>query len=167
MSWTQPPPDPTSPDLLSNLRQYLINSGLVRSPRDASNPSLPPMWIAPRFGVPAPGQTEGINPVEVGENMVLGLNPLAGIAPARYEGFLRRDHVEIIYRSRTPQPARSLENSIRALINDKRAWMMVNVPVNESLLFADLSPVESNNLGWTFREEYSFGLWGPFTPVGP
>lgn len=166
MSWQAPPPDPTNPNLLGNLRQLLINNGLVRDPRDGTT-TLPPCWISPRFGVPAPGQTDGLKSVEVGPNMVVGLNPRTGIPSARYEGFMRVDHVEVVFRARTAEPIQSLENSIRALVSDKRGWMMVNMPVNESLLFSGLQFLASDNLGFVFREEYSFNIQGPFTPVGP
>lgn len=167
MSFSDPPPDPTNPDLLSNMRQYLINQGIVRDPRDATNPSLPPLWIDTRHGIPAPGQTEGLRDVERSPDAHLELRDATDIAPARYEGFLRNPHVEIVYRTRIPKIAKSLENKIRAAINDKRGWMMENVPVNESLLYRGLQPLGSDNTGFLFSQEYQFSLWGPFTPVGP
>lgn len=164
MSFTNPPPDPTSPDLLTNLRQFLINAGLVRDPRNGSS-SLPPMWVAPRYGTPAPGQTEGLKAQEVGKDIVLAINPGTGIPPARYEGFLRHNVVDIVYRGRIPQPVLSLENQIRAQINDKRAYMLVNVPVNESLLFRDLQFLGSDEIAFNYMQSYQFDLWGPFTQV--
>lgn len=167
MSWQSPPPDPTNPDLLDNLRAYLISQGVVRDPRDGSNPNLPPLWLAPRFGVPSPGSTEGINPVEAHKDAVLGAFDATDIPPTRFEGFLRHAHVELVFRTRTAPMAKSLENSIRAAINDKRGWMMANMPVNESLLYRGFQPVGSDNLGYTYTEEYAFDLWGPFQSVGP
>lgn len=167
MSFSDPPPDPTNPDLLNNLRDYLIGLGLVRDPRDGTNPNLPPMWRFPRFGIPAPGQKEDLRPVEQSTDMHVALNYATDIPPARYEGFLRNQHVEIVYRARIPPLALSLENKIRAALNDKRGWMMGLVPVNESLLFRGLQPVSSDNTGFLFTQEYQFVLWGPFTPVGP
>lgn len=168
MSWTNPPPDPTNPDLLDNLRAYLIGLGLVRDPRDASKQGLlAPLWLEPKFGVYAPGQTEGLNPGESDPNLVLGAFLATDTVPPRYEGFRRINHVELVYRAAKPQMALFLENNIRAAINDKRGWTMGNVPVNESLLFRGLQRIGSDNLGWTFNQEYVFELWGPFTPVGP
>ena len=168
MSWQAPPPDPTNPDLLDNLRVYLIAQGLVRDPRDGTQKGiLPPLWLAPRFGVPAPGQTEGLAASEQDPNLVLGAFPATDTPPPPYEGFRRINHVEIVFRGRTPPAVLSIENKIRAAINDKRGWMMANVPVNESLLFRGLQPIGSDNLGWVFNQEYLFELWGPFTPVGP
>lgn len=166
MSWNTPPPDPTSPDLLDNLRQFLINQGLVRDPRDATQQGvLPPLWIAPRHGCPAPGQTEGLGDNETDQNLVLAINDATDIPPGRYEGFLRHAHVEIVYRGRTSKPVKALENQIRAVINDKRGWTMVNVPVNESLLFRGLQPLGSDSVAYNFVQEYSFDLWGPFTQI--
>lgn len=172
MSFEAPPPDPTAPDLLDNLRQFLINAGLVRDPRDASKQSsLPPMWLAPRHGVPAPGQTEGLNAAEVsplppnGPGIVMAAIPATDIPPARYEGFLRHNVVDLVFRGRTPQPVLSLENKIRAQINDKRAYQLVNVPVNESLLFRGLQPMGADSVAYNYLESYIFDLWGPFTQV--
>lgn len=163
MSWNAPPPDPTSPDLLDNLRQYLINQGVVRAPRVAG--PLPPMWIAPRFGCPAPGQTDGLNaPTEVGNDLVVAIVPTTDIPPARYEGWLRRNHVQFIIRARIAPLALSFENTVRANINDRRGWMMASVPIIESLIFRGLQPLGSDNLGYTFTCEYQFEMEGPYTP---
>jgi hypothetical protein len=166
MSWNAPPPDPTNPDLLDNLRAYLISQGLVRDPRDGSQQGvLPPLWIAPRLGVPAPGQTEGINTVESDAKLVVAINPATDIPPARYEGWLRYNHVQFVFRGRTPQPVLSLENSIRAAINDKRGWTMGNVAVIESLLFRGLQPLGSDPVAFNYECEYSFAIEGPFQPI--
>jgi hypothetical protein len=166
MSWNSPPPDPTNPDLLDNLRQFLISQGLVRDPRDGTQQGrLPPLWIAPRFGVPAPGQTEGLNPVETDANLVVAINPATDVPPARYEGWLRYNHVTFVFRGRTPPPVLSLENSIRAVLNDKRGWMLSNVPVIESLLFRGLTPIGSDQFAFNYECEYSICIEGPFQPI--
>lgn len=163
---TTPPPDPTNPDLLLGLRGYLAVQGLVRDPRDATS-SAAPMWIAPRFGTPAPGQTEGLDPVEIGPTLVISAAKTTGIPPARYENFLRMDGVGFVVRSQTAPLAYSFEQQVRAAINDKRGWTMNGVEVNESLLFRDLQPISSDNLGYTFTMEYQFSLWAPFAVAGP
>jgi hypothetical protein len=162
MSWNAPPPDPTSPDLLENLRAYLATQGVVRSPRTAG--SLPPLWVAPRFGCPAPGQTDGLQTVEVGTDLVAAINPATDIPPARYEGWLRKNHIELIIRARIVPLALSFENAVRANINDRRGWIMGSVPIIESLLFRGLQPLGSDNLGYTFVCEYQFEIEGPYTP---
>lgn len=168
MSWQAPPPDPTNPDLLDNLRAYLIGLGLVRDPRDGSQQNiLPPLWIEPRLGVPAPGQKEGLNPVESDDKLVVAIRQATDTPPSRYEGFLRHNHVEFLYRGRIPKPVLALENQIRAALNDKRGWTMVNVPVNESLMVRGLQPLGSDPIAFNYIQEYEFSLWGPFTPVGP
>lgn len=160
-------PDPTNPDLLENIRSYLISRGLVRDPRDGTNQStLAPLWIDPRHGVPAPAQTEGLKPVEASQvGLVLGIFPATDIPSARYESFLRKNHVRFVYRGRTSQPVLSMSNSVWAALNDKRGWMMDHVEVNESLRFRGLQPIQRDNLGFTYEEEYSFLLWAPFAVV--
>jgi hypothetical protein len=51
--------------------------GIVRKPSVAG--SLPPLWLEPRLGVPAPG--EGNDPTEVGADAVIGAWTSSGIAP--------------------------------------------------------------------------------------
>lgn len=166
MSWDAPPPDPTNPDLLDNIRAYLISQNLVRDPRDGTKQGvLPPMWIMPRFGCPAPGQTESIGEIESDPNLVAAINQQPDIPPARYEGWLRRNHVSFVFRSRNPPPALALENQIRAVLNDKRGWMMVNVPVNESLIVRGLQPMGADQIAFNFECEYEFSLAGPFQPI--
>jgi hypothetical protein len=160
-----PPPDPTNPDLMLNIRDYLIYQGLVRLPEDGTHPSLPPMWIEPRYGVPAPEEkTEGGADVEVGQGMVTALYWATGIPSKPYESFIRNDCVDFIIRSDTPQPAIAFENNVRIAINDRRGWMMANISVDESLLFRAMSKVSSDEQGWVFSFEYLFTLWGTYSP---
>lgn len=167
-----PPPDPTNPDLLLNLRAYLMSQSMVRDPRDATTQAtLPPMFLAPRMGTPAPGETEGLAPVEVcplppnGPGLVVSAAKATGIPAAAYEGFIRRDGVELVVRSKDAQPAYYFENQVRGAINDKRGWNMAGLPVIESLLFRDLQPVAQDNIAFTFTLEYLFTLWAPFASV--
>lgn len=161
-----PAPDPTDPDLLEGVSLYLISQGIVRDPSDNSN-TLPPLWIEPRNGTPAPGESEGLNPVEVGNDLVVSINRATGIPSPPYEGFIRHDGVEFVVRAIEPSFASSFESKVRAALNDKRGWQMATVPVNESLLFRDLQPIGSDNTGWTYTLEYMFNLWAPFALIGP
>lgn len=174
MSFELPPPDPTNPDLLIGVFKYLEEKGVVREPSDPTlQEELPPCWIEPRFGCPAPGSGEGLAPAEVSPNppdgpgVVVSIERITGIPSGPYEGFLRTDHVQFVVRSYMPQPAFEFEQQVRKNINDKRGWLMFNVPVNESLLFRDLQPISKDNLAFTFSFEYSFMLWGPFTQLFP
>jgi hypothetical protein len=174
VSFELPPPDPTNPDLLIGIFQYLKGAKLVREPSDETyQDELPPMWIEPRLGCPAPGNVEGLGEAEISPNppygpgVVASIEKITGIPSLPYEGFLRTDHVQFIVRSYTAAPAFEYESKVRALINDKRGWLMYNVPVNESLLFRDLQLISKDNIAFTYAFEYSFSLWGPFTPVGP
>lgn len=174
MSFEVPPPDPTNPDLLIGIFTYLHERGAVREPMDEANQyKMPTMWIEQRQGYPAPGEEVGNSPVEVtptldndGPGLVVGIDLVPGIPSGPYEGFLRSSHVQFTLRSSRPDLAFKFEQKLRELINDKRGWMMANIPVNESLLYRDLQPIGSDNLGWVHTLEYSFLLWGPFTPVG-
>jgi len=158
------PPDPTNPDLLKGIRNYLISQGVVRDERVPG--TAPPLWIAPRHGTPAPGQSEGLNPTEVGQDVVASISKTSGIAPQSMEGFIRKDGVQFVVRARKAPFGYAFEQQVRVALNDKRGWMMDNVPVNESLLYRDLAPIGADDQGYIFTFEYMFNLWGPFVPVG-
>ena len=174
MSFEAPPPDPTNPDLLLGIYHYLKEHNVIRDPRDATHKAtIAPLWIEPRFGCPAPGQTEGLaeaeispNPSEGGPGLVVSEEMMTGIPSAPYEGFLRNVHVQFVIRAYNTEIALSFEQQLRILLNDKRGWMMYNVPVNESLVYRALQPVDRSNVAFTYSTEYSFNLTGPFTPVG-
>ena len=143
-------------NVVDYLQAYLIAQGVGRDPRTAG--ALPPIWREPRDGTPAPGETVGSS-VEMNPDAVLGLVKVGGTPPPRHEGFIRWDHVDIWVRVRKAPMAHDLETDIRALLNDKRGWVMAGLLVNESLLVRDLQPVGSSPSGYDYTMEYQFCTW--------
>lgn len=173
MSFEHAPPDPTDPDLIIGIFEYLKEQGITRDPENASlQKTLPPLWMEPRDGCPAPGPVEGFtaaeispNPEEGGPGLVVSVEKSTGVPSPAYEGFLRMQHVQFVIRSYIAQTAYAFEQKLRVALNDKRGWMMYNVPVNESLLYRDLQPITRDKIAYTYSLEYQFNLWGAFTPV--
>jgi hypothetical protein len=167
--WDAYPVDPTNPDLLLNIAAYLIELGFVRDPDtpDVIGSPLPPLWIAPRYGCPAPGETpQDGNSTEIGVNTVVSMGWATGIAPKRYEGFLRDDGVEFFIRSISPQVPMALDNQIRGALNDRRGWVLNGaVIINESLLTRPIQLLSSDEQGWTYHFEYLFNTWGTMSRV--
>ena len=143
------------PTLLEHMRDSLVAQGVVRAPRTVG--ALPPMWLEPRDGTPAPG--EGQNATEIGADVVLGAFRVAGIAPRPYEGSVRVDGVDIWIRSRTYPLASTVEDQLRTALNDKRHWVMGALLVNESIIFRDMAPVERNAQAYTFSVSYLFSVF--------
>lgn len=148
---------PDEPDLLSSLRTYLADEGLVRVPTDSG--SEPPMWLEPRDGVPAPG--EGNKVSERGDTLVIGAFDVGGIPPRPYESFKRTDFIDIWMRSTTAKVARDFEVDLRAALADKRNWDMAGLTVIESLIFRDKQRLGSSPQAFDFVTEYSFERYSP------
>lgn len=153
--------------LLEHVQHHMIANDLGRDPR---GPVLglpreePTIWLAPRNGTPAPGESVG-SPAEANPDLVIGMFQVAGIAPRRHEGFMRIDGLQLWVRARKDPYAREWEVRFRAEFNDKRGWQLADgLPVNESLLFRDLQPVGSGEQGYDFTMEYLFWLWEEGSP---
>lgn len=143
--------------LLEGMRDFLVGEGLVRKPAVAApddEPNLPPMWLEPRSGVPAPG--EGRNPVEVGPDLVLGAYVAPGIPPAAYENFLRNDGVEIRFRSKSAPRAIQFEIDLRKTLNDIRNFMMGGVSIVEVRMWQDMRRIGSDEQAFTYSVGYVF-----------
>lgn len=139
-------------DLLSDMRAYLIAQGIVRKPSVAG--AVPPMWLEPKLGVPAPG--EGNNPTEVGDP-VLGGFTTGGFALGPYQdSFARQPILQINYRGNSPQAIQALELEITKRLADKRDWMMATTYLVESSLWQPLQRIGSDEQGWEFSSAYSF-----------
>lgn len=141
-------------ELLIEMRTYLADGGLVRVPRVAG--SEPPLWLEPREGVPAPGQTEGIKPVEVGTDMTLGAHIPDSIPPGPYNSFQRQDIVEFWIRSKGAPMARAFERDLRIALNDKRAWQMAGMQVIESELHRGMQLLTADSMAYTYTLQYWF-----------
>lgn len=140
------------PLLLNAVRDHLVAQAVVRKPSVAGG--LPPLWLEPRLGTPAPG--EGNNPVEVGSTIVLAAYQTGGIASPPYESFRRRDIVEFRLRSSTAPVALTTEQALRANLADKRNWTMGGLQVIESSEWRALSRLGSDEQGFEFLVAYLF-----------
>lgn len=149
-------------DTLKELRGYLIAQGLVRDPFVAG--SAPACWIMPLEGLNAANQGE--TTVERSDP-VIGLYRSPGPTSAPYEGFIRQDVVlfEIRTAPDTPKGAYDFEDTLRTLLNDRRAWQMGLLQVNESMLVRDIQQMDSGPQGFMFNLQYNFNMWGPFQPA--
>jgi hypothetical protein len=147
--------------LLQHLRDYLVAQGLVRDPR-ANTPALPPMWLEPRNGTPAPGEPEGATgnrAVEVGQDLVVAAFPVKPFPSRRHEGFIRKDAIELILRARLAEHALGFEPGLRAALHDKRGWDMAGMRIEETLETQGLTPLARGAQGFTYTLEYSFERW--------
>lgn len=149
------------PDTLEEVQRYLISAGFVRDP-ETSNSTLPPLWVAPDEGTPAPG--EGAAP-ELHTDAVAGIFRAPGIAPRPYEGFIRIDAVDFVIRVLDVKDAVNFEASVRVLMNDKRGWWMGRMLVESSQLARDLQQIDASTVATTFNFQYTISTWGPFQPA--
>lgn len=124
-------------DVLAEFRAHLVSEGLVRVPRVAG--SVPPCWVMPQGGAPAPG--EGDLAVEVGEQIVVALWPAAGFATRPFEGFLREEMVEVEIRCAPSagKSARELAERIRRAVDDRRSFELGTIHVEECRMWRDFS----------------------------
>jgi hypothetical protein len=142
------------PNLLDYVNDYLIAQNIVRDPRVAG--AKPPLWIEPRDGVPAPGESPKNNTVEVGADIVAGVFKAPGVTTGRHNGFHRIDGIDFLIRVRKAPMVDDFEKSLRAALHDKRGWTMEGLYVAESLIFRELSRLGSNDQGWAFSTGYTF-----------
>jgi hypothetical protein len=69
---------------------------------------------------------------------------------------LRTDGVDLVIRSKNPPDAIALDDSIRAVIQDKRGWTMGGLQIIESTLYRPLSLVGSNDQSFDWSAGYLF-----------
>ena len=137
--------------LIEALRNALIAEGLVRDPKVAG--PLPPCWRTPVNGVPAPGQGTD---TEKGD-LVVGLFPAPGVPMRSYDaGVLRKDGVDIRYRSKQTPAIIELDDAIREIISDRRAYDLGGLTIVESLLERPLDLVANDDQGFDYLSGYIF-----------
>lgn len=134
------------PNLLTAVRDHLVSQNIVRKPSVAG--SVPPLWLEPALGTPAPG--EGNNPIEVGSDLVLGAFLTGGFAPAPYGSFLRKPIVDIRFRGKSPQNIETTELAITKALIDKRDWTMGGLYVVECEQWRPLQRLGSDEQGFEF-----------------
>jgi hypothetical protein len=143
-------------DVREAFRNHLATQSIVRAPSNAG--PLPPLWIEPRNGVPAPG--EGTKPSEVGATAVLGVFLSGGITqPPKAATFIRQQNLDLWIRTTTAPAAATLADSIRAQIDDKFNWSMGGLTVIHSRVWKELQPIELNEQAFTYVIGFGFELY--------
>jgi hypothetical protein len=147
------------PRLLEALKTHLITQGLVRSPRTAG--SLPPLWLQPRLGVPAPGEIpSGGATVEAGDPVVAAFIS-GGFPVERFESAWRRPTVEIRIRASKAPTGEDLGESILAATIDQTNWLMGGRQIIESQMWRPLTPLGSDEQGFDYLLAVAFELYAP------
>lgn len=144
--------------LVESVRTHLVAQGVVRDPRTAG--SLPPLWLAPKLGVPETGlEVQSLNPNERHATTQIGCWRATGMGSRPYEGMLEHYFVEFRFRTTTSPAAYDVHKLIRAELDDKRNWSCAGYQVHQSLLFRDLQVLGSSPEGFEHSSEYHFVAW--------
>lgn len=149
-----------APDqLLPALRDYLTAQSLGRKPADATaDPTLPPIWLDPKRGIPYPGEKRD-NAVEQHPDLVLALYPATGVPSVPFEGFLVKLGVAIWYRAKLSPTAQTHHEKIRGMLHDKRDLNFNGLSVNQSQMTREIQRISSDERGYVYNCEYMFDLW--------
>lgn len=148
--------------LLEHLREYLVANDVGRNPADqAADPALPTIWLMPRKGLVAPGEKpyKGSD-WQIAPRATIGIFDAPGIAPTRYEGFLRRVGVDIRLRTVAAAPEKDqITYRLNELLNDQRGWTMNGILIQESLQYTPMQPLEADEHAWTFTSGWLFDVF--------
>lgn len=108
--------------VVDELRDYLIDQGVVQAQDAAKSPTLPSVWISPLDGIPLP---QGV------ENQTVTLRDTRLQAAATVEAWIEEAFIDVIIRSRSEPEGQFLHRAIRGLLIDqsdaagmKRMWTM-------------------------------------------
>lgn len=130
--------------LLTALREHLVGEGIVRKPAVAG--PVPPCYVEPRDGCPAPGQLSGTEQADV----VVALFASGGFPARPFESWWKQETVDVYVRAKRAPDAFPLADAIRSAVVDRRGWVMDALPVVESLEWRPLQRLGSDDDGWTF-----------------
>lgn len=148
---------------LTALRNELEARELIRRPGVAG--PLPPLFVEPAGGPPAPGEREGS---EAGTNLAVTLRLSGEVAPGTATGYRRILIVDLVYRSRETaglKAGRDLDAAIRAGLLDGVTYGTgvrldeagpADTVILELSVFAGLSPV--SELGGVRTEQSKLSL---------
>lgn len=154
--------------MLTQLRNFLIAEGLVRSPDVAGDE--PPIWRHPDNGPVGPGDAaEQQKPATAHDaGLVVSLLWAPGVPPLAGEEERRHDSVDIYFRGTAVQPIIDLENEIRKrLLGDppdpggRADWVMDGRYVIQSAQSSPMQPLGATDGVFTFRVQYLFDLRVP------
>jgi hypothetical protein len=142
-------------NLLTELRAHLVTAGIVRTPTGGG--SLPVLWLEPRLGTPAPGETPvGGSAAQAHATAVVGAFLTNGFAPAPYMSFMRQPIVDLRIRTTTALAAEQLELAITAALIDRRDFMLGAMYVIECEQWRALQRLGSGPQGFEFVTAYWF-----------
>lgn len=143
-------------DVRDAFRSHLATEGIVRAPANAG--PLPPMWIEPRNGVPAPG--EGDKASERGGTAVTGLYLSGGITqPPKAATYVRQQNVDVWIRTSTAPAASTLADQIRHEVDDQFNWNMGGLTVIHSRVWKELQAIELTDQAFTYVIGFGFELY--------
>jgi hypothetical protein len=130
--------------IADQFRAHLIAEGIGRSPRDAADLSLAPIWVN-KANTPAPG--EGGNATEQGRDAVINLVRLDGIPAQPMNSMIRTDLVEARIRSYSWPLIERLYALIRDVTIDRFGWPMGTWTVISSQEWTALAMVDATDVG--------------------
>lgn len=142
------------------LADYLIDEGLVRTPQDEidfeTGESLPVIFVEPTDGAPSPEDLEN----EAETDITLTIQSSGGFGSDPYNGFLDRRTFNLLFRCKRNKEKDLIDfsNSIDAILDDKRAWIMADLRIEIAQLYRPLQalPVSDPEQGSVFISEYFF-----------
>lgn len=141
-------------NLLDHVNDYLVAQNLVRDPRIAG--PKPPLWVEPRNGTPAPGESPKGNATEVGADIVVGAFNAPGVSLGRHNSHRRIEAVDFDIRVRKAPLVDDFYKSLRAALHDKRGWTMAGLWLSESLAYRELQRLGADENGWIFTTQFTF-----------
>lgn len=140
------------PTLLEDMRDYLCSQSVIRKP-STPNSSLPPCFLEPRDGAPAPGSKTG---TENHPGAIVSAYVTGGVPHAPYESFLKKTVIDFHIRTRSAVTAYTIEADLRKFLSDRRGWTMGSQRVEESMQTRPLSRVGSDSAGYLFTTGFMF-----------
>jgi len=136
-------------NLLEALRDHLVAAGVVRPPRAPG--ALPPMWLDPRAGAPAPGEGDAADAAAV-----LAAFPTGGIPARPYESFLRTDGIDVWIRAVSGPVALDLEAQLRGELVDRRDFDLATMRIVECREWRPMQRLGSDAQAYTYVCSYLF-----------
>jgi hypothetical protein len=152
--------------LIDNLRQHLIDQGIVRAPNvpgPGARPWLPPAWKHPDNGPVGPGDAadQGLPDSNRDDGLVVSLMHAPGVPPEAGNEERRQDGVDVWMRGVSVPAIAALEAEIRAELVGRLPgghvdWMMGALYVVQSREWKPFQPVSTEPGVFTFNVGYLF-----------
>lgn len=153
----------TTPDLITNLRDYLIEQEIVRDPRSDDDLDLPPCWREPEDGAPAPGEKNGVENSDVA---VVSLFRTGGIPGAfgEQQHFSKRT-VDVVIRGKKAPDTPPIEEAITIALTlpagepadtPAMSWEMGALTVISSQIWREWQPLDHSPQAFTVVGSFYF-----------